>query len=302
MLIVTRSSDPSVLQRALAFKAYEIEELADVCFFRPLGFGIARTALIARVTATQLTVAGTLIGVAGGVLLYDERLGLWAFALLIVYGVFDSADGQLARMTRTESELGRVLDGVGGYITYAAAYIAIVAGSLSRGGDMSIIAWAGLSAIANTAQAQMYDYHRTSYATLVVKGIAAAPDADARIDVQWARWLLRVYRHAQRRLVGLHDDVEAAIAARSPQGAVSPEDRARYRACFYWPVRGWNLLGDNTRFYAIGVLAWIHHPEWLFAFILLPMNVALTALWLWQRRADRRFLARDTTSGRHAHG
>ncbi len=26
----------------------------------------------------------------------------------------------------------------------------------------------------------------------------------------------------------------------------SPEDRETYRACFYWPVRGWNLLGDNA--------------------------------------------------------
>jgi hypothetical protein len=57
-------------------------------------------------------------------------------------------------------------------------------------------------------------------------------------------------------------------------------------------VRGWNLLGDNTRFYAIGVLAWIHHPEWFFIFIVVPMNIALAGLWLWQRRADGRFLAR----------
>ena len=69
------------------------------------------------------------------------------------------------------------------------------------------------------------------------------------------------------------------------------DDRARYRAAFYGPVRGWNLLGDNTRFYAIGVLAWLHHLEWFFAFILVPMNVALGVLWCWQRRADRRFLA-----------
>src|SRR5205823_3146233 len=64
----------------------------------------------------------------------------------------------------------------------------------------------------------------------------------------------------------------------------------RYRDCFYWPMRGWNLLGDNTRFYAIGVLAWLHRLDLFFIFILVPMNLALIALWLWQRRADRRFL------------
>ena len=81
-----------------------------------------------------------------------------------------------------------------------------------------------------------------------------------------------------------------AIAARAHDGVVSDADRASYRTCFYWPVRGWNFLGDNTRFYAVGVLAWIHHLEWFFAFVLVPMNLAMAALWLWQRRADRRFL------------
>jgi len=289
---VTLPHGRSVLHQALAFKAYEIEELADVYFFRPLGAALAHAARILRLTATELTIAGCVIGVVAGSLLYDERLGLWAFALLIVYGILDSADGQLARLTRTESELGRLLDGLGGYITYAVAYLAILAGFLSRGGGVSIILLAVLSAFAHTAQAQMYEYHRTSYATFAINGLAGPPEAEARIDLPWARALLGAYLRVQRRLIGRHDEVEAAMAARSHQGNVSPEDRARYRACFYWPVRGWNLLGDNTRFYAIGALAWAHHVEWFFTFVLVPMNIALALLWLWQRRADAKFLAR----------
>ena len=86
-------------------------------------------------------------------------------------------------------------------------------------------------------------------------------------------------------------DVESVIAARSTAGVVNPDDRLRYRECFYPVVRGWNLLGDNTRFYAIGVLAWFHRLDLFFVFILVPMNIALLGLWLWQRSADRKFLA-----------
>ena len=98
----------------------------------------------------------------------------------------------------------------------------------------------------------------------------------------------------QRALSGRHARVEALIAARAgstANGVVRHEDRARYRSCFYGPVRGWNAMGDNTRFYAIGVLAWVHHLDWFFAFVLLPMNAVFALLWLWQARADRRFLA-----------
>ena len=275
---------------SLAFKAYEIEELADVYFFRPLGAVIAHAARSLSLTPNHLTVAGGAVGMAAGALLYDERLGLAAFALLIVHGIVDSSDGQLARMTGQTSELGRVLDGIGGYATYAAVYVAILAGYVSRGGSPSIIGWAVLAGAANAAQAQMYDYHRTSYITIAVKGRAPRDDG-AEIDVVWVRRLFRGYVWLQRRLIGLHGRVEAAIAARSPGGVVSDHDRSRYRAVFYRPVRGWNLLGDNTRFYVIGVLAWLQHLEWFFTFVLLPMNLALGVLWCWQRRADRRFLA-----------
>jgi hypothetical protein len=275
--------------QGLAFKAYEIEELADVYFFRPLGWIIARGGRGLGMTPTHLTILGTLVGLAGGILLYDERRGLLAFTLLIVYGIIDSADGQLARMTGQVTELGRVLDGVSGYITHGAIYLAIATGFIQRGGTSSILIWMFLAGIANALQAQMYDYHRTVYMTVVGEGRAPANDP-AKVP-SWVRWLFRGYLMTQRWLIGLHARVEAALAARSIGGRVREEDRARYRACFYAPVRGWNLLGDNTRFYAIGVLLWLHRLDLFFAFVLLPMNLALVVLWLWQRNADRKFLA-----------
>jgi len=286
---VTPRDGQSLLAQGLAFKAYEIEELADLYFFRPLGSIIARGARALGMTPTRLTVAGTLVGITGGALLYDERLGLFAFALLILYGIIDSADGQLARMTGQVTELGRVLDGAGGYVTYGTIYLAIAAGAIHRGGSSSIFAWMLLAAIANVMQAQMYDYHRTAYITVVLEG--RAPRNDPATVPSWVRSLFRGYLATQRWLIGLHANVEAALAARARAGRVREDDRARYRECFYGPVRGWNLLGDNTRFYAIGVLACLHRIDLFFAFVLLPMNLALIALWLWQRSADRKFLA-----------
>jgi hypothetical protein len=95
----------------------------------------------------------------------------------------------------------------------------------------------------------------------------------------------------QARLTGIHPRVERAIAERALNGVVTPEDRVRYRQSFYWPVRGWNTLGDNVRRYAIGVLVFLRHLDWFVPFILGPMNLLVIALSLWQWRVDRRFLA-----------
>jgi CDP-alcohol phosphatidyltransferase len=287
--LVTPRDGQSVLPQGLAFRAQEIEELADVYFFRPLGSLAARPAAALGVTPIQLTIFSMLVGVAGGALLFSERLALLGFALLVLYSIFDSADGQLARVTGQVTELGRVLDGVGGYVTHSAIYIALAAGVLDRGGSATILIWGTLAVFANTAQAQMYEYHRHHYATIVVKRFVPRDDP-AKIISPWIKRVYRVYLAMQRALNGLHGEVESVMAARSIGGAVREDDRARYRDCFYWPVRGWNLLGDNTRFYAIGILAWLHRLDLFFIFILVPMNLALIALWLWQRRADRRFL------------
>jgi hypothetical protein len=287
--LVTPRDGHSLPAQGLAFKAFEIEELADVYFFRPLGSIIARAGRALGTTPGRLTIAGALGGMAGGALLYNERFGAFAFALLLLYGIIDSADGQLARMTSQVTELGRILDGVAGYLTHVAIYLAIAAGVLHRGGSNAILIWACLAALANATQAQMYDYHRTAYTTVVGKG--RAPGNDPAKVPSPIRWLFRGYLRTQRWLAGLHSEVEAALAARSIAGRVQEDDRARYRECFYGPVRGWNLLGDNTRFYAIGVLVFLHRIDLFFAFVLLPMNLALIALWLWQRSADRRFLA-----------
>ena len=267
----------------------EITELADVYFFHPLGFLGARLAAALRITPTQLTVIGALVGVAGGALLYDERLGLLAFAILILHGIIDSADGQLARITGQTSELGKVLDGGAGYVTHAAIYLAIAAGMLHRGGSNVIILWMALAGIATAAHAQMYEYHRTAYSSIVEK--ERVPSQEPAKVAPWLRGLYRGYLLMQRWLTGLHGDVEAALSRRAIAGVVTDDDRIRYRSHFYAPVRGWNLLGDNTRFYAIGALAWFHRIDLYFAFILLPMNLACVVLWLWQRRADQRFLA-----------
>jgi hypothetical protein len=189
-------------------------------------------------------------------------------------------------MTGQSSDFGRMMDGIGGYVTHAAIYIAVMTSAISRGSGWIIVVLGVAAGVANIIHAQMYDYHRTTYAAVAIKG-----EPTRAMIGRPHGGIVGIYEAMQRMLSGRHPDVERLVATRAINGAVRPTDRAAYRACFYWPVRGWNLLGDNTRFYAIGVCAWLGHMEWFFRFELLPMNAALVALWMWQARADRRFLA-----------
>jgi hypothetical protein len=269
----------------LAFKAYEIEELADRCFFRPLGLIVAMAAQKLGLTPTVVTIAGTAIGVAGGALLYVPHWGWMAFALIILHSVLDSSDGQLARMTGRTSEFGRLLDGLSGAFTHVAIYVAIAAGALASGSDRGIIIAMFAAAVATLLQAQLYDYHRSSYTRVVIQGRPRALETGAD-----GPRLLNAYEAMERRLAGAHPRVEALLAERAADGMVRESDRAAYRHSYYWPVRGWNLMGDNTRFYLVGLLVWMDRLPWFFAIVLVPMTLAWILLWIWQASVDRRFL------------
>src|SRR4051812_5864026 len=191
----------------LAFKSVEIEELSDVYFFRPLGWIVARAAKALGMGPIQLTIVGALVGIAGGALLYDERLGILGFGVLILHGIIDSADGQLARMTGRVTELGRVLDAVGGYVTHVALFLAIGANLLHRGWSASILVWMLLAGIATAIHAQMYVYHRESYIAVVTKGSAAGAPSPTNVPSLIGR-LVAAYFGVQRWFVGLHAKVE----------------------------------------------------------------------------------------------
>jgi phosphatidylglycerophosphate synthase len=287
--IMTQSPRVPDAQPALNFTAVDIEEPLDVYFYRPVGAGVANVARRCGMTPNHVTVLGGLVGMAGGACLFHARWALFGVALLVAHGILDAADGQLARMTGRVSPLGRLLDGLADYFTWAVVYAAIVVSSRGRGGA-SILVVAALAMLANIAQAQLYDYHRTAYASVVVRNKPPRLDSASPHSSRWARWLTAWYSTIQGLLIGTGAEIAATLARRSVRGCVRDEDRVRYRAAFRRPARRWNVLGDNTRVLALAACALLHHLEWFFLFILVPMTAAAVMLWCSQQRVNRHFL------------
>src|SRR3546814_5178632 len=47
---------------------------------------------------------------------------LLGFLLMVTWHILDGSDGQLARLTNQQSELGKVIDGICDYMTFIAVY------------------------------------------------------------------------------------------------------------------------------------------------------------------------------------
>ncbi len=110
-----------------SLKSMDTEEHIDLAFYRPIGYAWALLAAKVGVTPNVITVASIFLGVGAGICFgYNSLLiNIVGMLLLIWANSFDSADGQLARMTKQYSRIGRILDGLSGDFWFAAIYIAI---------------------------------------------------------------------------------------------------------------------------------------------------------------------------------
>lgn len=117
--------DKSEFQASL--KSSDTEEHIDIYFYRPLGYQWARFFRMLHITPNVVTLLSIFLGVGAGVCFgFDNvKVNIVGIFLLIWANVYDSCDGQLARLTNQKSALGRILDGAAGDFWFISIYVAI---------------------------------------------------------------------------------------------------------------------------------------------------------------------------------
>ncbi len=108
-------------------KSSDTEETIDIYFYRPLGYAWALLFRKLGVSPNVVTVLSIFLGIGAGISFYFPTMGatLLGILLLVWANSYDSADGQLARMTQNFSPLGRILDGFAGNLWFITIYFAI---------------------------------------------------------------------------------------------------------------------------------------------------------------------------------
>lgn len=126
---------PRVERRLLCGLENPRDGYLDRALFRHGSRAVTPLLLATPLSANAVTVLGIAIGVAGGLLLgAATRTGVLAgVACLVVSGILDCSDGELARLRLSESALGHWLDIVGDTVVHFAV-IAGIAMHLARAG------------------------------------------------------------------------------------------------------------------------------------------------------------------------
>jgi len=286
-----------------SLKSMDTEEWLDLHFYRPIGFLWAKLFAWMGISPNVVTIASIFLGVAGGILLYFGQPQLawlnWLGMLLIVWAnSYDSADGQLARMTKQYSRIGRILDGLSGDFWFVAIYLALVFRELHFGdaalGDFfanhpwAIWLLAIVAGLSHAKQAAMADYYRQFHLYFLKGEEGSELDSTQQLDQQnadltwsgdfWKKLTMFFYRNYTAQQEATTPAMQRLRRALKEQFGehMPPQDfRQQFRLASLPLMPFTNILSFNTRIIAMFISVLINMPWLYFAFEVIVLNVLM---------------------------
>lgn len=278
-----------------SLKSLDTEEHIDLAFYRPIGYLWARLAARLGISPNAITIAGIFLGIAAGILFYYNNIwiNIVGMLLLIWANSFDSADGQLARMTKQYSRLGRILDGFCGDIWFLTIYIAIclrenVTSEFFMAHPLAIWVIAAVTGICHAKQAAMADYYR-QFHLYFLKGeegseLDTCDELRARNRaLPWkgnfftkiTLFIYSNYTANQEVFSRSMQNLRAELHRRFPDGHIPESFRNDFRAASLPLMKYTNILSFNWRTIALFTALFLRMPWLYFAFELTVLNILL---------------------------
>lgn len=269
-------------------KSLDTEEPIDIYFYRPIGYRWALLFSKLGVSPNTVTIASMFIGAAAGVCFYFQELwiNIVGMLLLIWANSYDSADGQLARMTGKTSPIGRLLDGFCGNVWFFTIYFFIC---LRLTPDWGVWIWVlgAITGFFHTRQTSMADYYRNAH-LLFLKGKAGSELSNSQTlkeeykKLSWKKdFIFKLgnasytnYTEGQEKLSPKFQQMMQVLHDKYNDEA--PEwFRKAFREKSLPLMKYTNMLSFNTRVIAMFISLFINMPWLYFAFEVTVLNIML---------------------------
>jgi phosphatidylglycerophosphate synthase len=308
-----------------SLKSMDTEEHIDLWFYRPLGFAWATLFAKLGISPNIVTIASIFLGVGGGILLYfGAQPYIWlnyvGIFLIIWANTYDSADGQLARLTKQYSQIGRILDGVSGDLWFFAIYFALVFRELHFGdawlGDFFMqsqnhwIIWtiAIAAGVSHALQCAMADYYRQFHLYFLKGESGSELESTEKLDEQIKQssgfkrltmFFYRNYTANQERLTPAMQRLRRELKKQFGDQMAPQQFRDDFRKLSLPLMKYTNMLTFNTRTIAMFISVIIRIPWLYFAFELIVLNTMLIYMICRHERLCKKLTA-DLQAGKYS--
>ncbi|MDD4972734.1 MAG: CDP-alcohol phosphatidyltransferase family protein [Bacteriovorax sp.] len=288
-----------------SIKSPDTEEKLDLILYRPFGYLIAKIANAFAMTPTMLSITGLYIGLLASYYylrpLNNQALFFAGF-FLILSGVFDSADGQLARISNQSTKIGLVLDGICDSIVtigiYAACSWPLV---VSYGSYFAIIVC--LALYLHSCQCAILDFYHREYLYFGygktendmywnpgindgIRNIENSSGLEKFMNQLRLTWIKK-----QQFLTSRTDSQRQAMRAYLLNSSLSSKEEfmTLYKDNNLWLLPFWRLVGVNAHTILIIIFMFMHRFDiYLITFDLIIFNLIILTVGFMQKNADQK--------------
>jgi phosphatidylglycerophosphate synthase len=284
-------TDAEPVQAEPVRRTSEIEELSNLYLIHPISAFLTPRFAALGIKPNAVSLAGMAFGIAAGFCYFHvghRAFAVAGFLLMIAWHVMDGADGQLARLTGTQSELGKILDGICDYVTFIAVYTGLgIALAMQHG--VWVVALVALSGLCHAVQSAAYEAQRQAYNAWGMGRMSARVPAAGAVSARGATGILYgLYTRMQRLVAGVPAGFDEKLAAAHE---AQPEIlQAKYRRVFAASVRRWSVMSSNYRTLGIFICAVLNVPLFYFWLEIIGLSPALILLLAAQRQRATSFL------------
>jgi hypothetical protein len=277
-----------------SLKKIEVEEAFDLYFYRPLAFLLVKLIYNTNITPNQLTVISMVFGVLGGVSYsFGNHKAYIAGAILyLLYNVVDCSDGQLARMKKNGTKVGRILDGIADYVVSLALYLGIGFGFANNSSN-PVLMWiiTAAAGFSNAFQSGLLDYYRNRYLDYVLNRVSVLDEGVKVFEDEYERlknvkgryfdkiiiWIYLKYSAIQQSVTNPKPDQEKI------KTHISAEEYVKKNQ---WLISLWTILGPTTQWTFLIITSFLNRIDIYVIGILLVGNILATLFYFLQSKAD----------------
>ena len=278
------------LEYKALLKDTAVEELFDLYLFRPFAFLVVKLVTPTSITPNQLSCSSMITGILSSVFfsLGTETSFLAGGVLYGMTRVLDCSDGMVARLKKTGTLVGRIVDGTVDYVNGIVIYVGIFVGIGRAGFEYTpsrfwLVLGAGLCMIFHS---MVIDYYRSQFlAHGLGKKISPRKEKEM-FTAEFEKIKEQKGRIIDKFLISLYLGYSAIQVNKTVQK--KDYQRESYYRHNKILLQLWSLIGSSSYIFIIMMTGILYQPAILFWYAMAAANGITGILWVFQIRQNRK--------------
>ena len=274
-----------------SLKHIEAEEPLDLFFYRIVSFIFVKIILPLPITPNQLSMAALVMGIISAVFygIGTSEALIAAGVFYSLYYLFDLSDGQVARLKKNGTRVGRIIDGIADYVTHVSIFIGLGIG-LGNTAEAWILVI--ITLICLMAHVVLFDFYRSRYLEYTIGEVSLYGDDLVQFKEEYEQMKTEGGHYFDRFVFAVYlkylSMQRLVISRKSNEQNTRRFDRQDFLRRNKPVIRLWSVMGSSLHISLLIIMSFINRVDLYLYGILYIINAYALIMIIIQKITDKR--------------